>query len=110
MKNVMEIDGYKALIAFDPETNLFRGEFIDLNGGADFYAEDVKSLLREGKVSLKVFLEMCREDDVEPHKNYSGKLMVRLPVELHQKAAASAASSGKSLNSWLADVVAQASA
>ena len=110
MKNVMEINGYKALIAFDPDTNLFRGEFIDLNGGADFYAADVKSLQREGKVSLKVFLEMCNEDGVEPHKNYSGKLMVRLPAELHQRAALSAAAHGKSLNAWLSDVVAKASA
>lgn len=110
MKNLMEIDGFKATIAFDPEINLFRGEFIDLNGGADFYASDVKSLRREGKVSLKVFLDMCKEDGVEPRKSYSGKLMVRLPSELHQKAATSAASEGKSLNSWLADVVAQATA
>jgi predicted HicB family RNase H-like nuclease len=108
MKNVMDINGYKALIAFDPESNLFRGEFIDLNGGADFYAADVKSLQREGKISLKVFLDMCKEDGVEPRKNYSGKLMVRLPAELHQKAAVSAAATGKSLNAWLADVVAQA--
>lgn len=110
MKNVMEINGYKALIVFDPDTNLFRGEFIDLNGGADFYATDVESLHREGEISLKVFLDMCREDGVAPRKNYSGKLMVRLPAELHQRAAASAASNGKSLNAWLADVVAQASA
>lgn len=110
MKNVMEINGYKALIAFDPDTNLFRGEFIDLNGGADFYAANVKSLRREGATSLKVFLDMCREDGVEPRKSYSGKLMVRLPAELHERAAASAASKGKSLNAWLADVVAQAAA
>lgn len=110
MKNVMEINGYKALIAFDPDTNLFRGEFFDLNGGADFYAADVKSLQREGKVSLKVFLEMCNEDGVEPHKNYSGKLMVRLSADIHQRAALSAAAHGKSLNAWLSDVVAQASA
>ncbi|MDP2066818.1 MAG: type II toxin-antitoxin system HicB family antitoxin [Burkholderiaceae bacterium] len=106
----MDINGYKALIAFDPETNLFRGEFIDLNGGADFYAADVQSLRREGEVSLKVFLDMCHEDGVEPKKSYSGKLMVRLPAELHQRAAMSAASHGKSLNAWLADVVEQASA
>ena len=68
MKNVMEIDGYKALIAFDPDTNQYLGEFVDLNGGADFYAADVKSLKREGKVSLKVVLDMCREDGVEPRK------------------------------------------
>ena len=108
MKNVMEIDGYKALIAFDPDTNQFRGEFFDLNGGADFYAVDVKSLQREGRVSLKVFLEMCRENGVEPRKNYSGKLMVRLPATLHERAAVSAASQGKSLNAWFAEVVERA--
>lgn len=78
MKNVMEIDGYKALIAFDPDTSQFRGEYVNLNGGADFYAADLKSLKREGKISLKVFLDMCREDGIEPRKSYSGKLMVRL--------------------------------
>lgn len=108
MKNVMEINGYKALIAFDPDTNLFRGEFIELNGGADFHAADVESLNREGEISLKVFLDMCREDGVEPRKNYSGKLMVRLPTELHARAAISAAATGKSLNAWLADLVAHA--
>lgn len=110
MRNLMEIEGYKAVIAYDPQTNLFRGEFVDLNGGADFYAADVKSLQREGKRSLKVFLDMCREDKVEPRKSYSGKLMVRLPVEVHQRAAVSAASEGKSLNTWLAEVVGRASA
>ena len=69
MKNVMEIGGYKALIAFDSETSQFRGEFVDLNGGADFYAAGVKALQREGKISLKIFLNMCREDGVEPRKS-----------------------------------------
>jgi len=36
MKNVMEIDGYKALMAFDLDINQFRGEFVDLNGGRIF--------------------------------------------------------------------------
>jgi predicted HicB family RNase H-like nuclease len=80
MKNAMEINGYKALIAFDPDTNLFRGKFIDLNGGADFYAADVKSLQHEGKISLKVFLDMCSEDGVGPQKNYSGKLTALPPT------------------------------
>ena len=68
MKNAMEIDGYKALIAFVPDTKQFRGEFVDLNGGADFYGADVESLQREGKASLKVFLDVCSEDGVEPRK------------------------------------------
>ena len=68
MKNVMEIGGYKALIAFDPDTNQFRGEFVDLNGGADFYAVDVKSLQREGKLSLKVFSTCAVKTALRPAK------------------------------------------
>ena len=40
MKNIMQIDGCHAVINYDAEINLFRGEFINLNGGADFYALD----------------------------------------------------------------------
>ena len=69
MKNAMKIDGDKALIEFDADTSQFRGEFVDLNGGADFYAADVKSLQREGNISLKVFQDMCCEDGLEPRKS-----------------------------------------
>ena len=34
--NTMTINGYQAVIAFDPDIQLFRGEFVGLNGGADF--------------------------------------------------------------------------
>ena len=44
--NTMTINGYQAVIAFDPDIQLFRGEFVGLNGGADFYAADVAGLLR----------------------------------------------------------------
>ncbi len=63
---VMEINGYRAVVQYDPEIEMFRGEFIGLNGGADFYATDIEGVHREGEISLKVFFEMCREDGVEP--------------------------------------------
>ena len=44
MMNLMEIDGYRAIIKYDPEIEMFRGEFSNLNGGADFYADNIKSL------------------------------------------------------------------
>ena len=45
--NTMTINGYQAVIAFDPDIQMFRGEFVGLNGGADFYAKDVDGLRRE---------------------------------------------------------------
>lgn len=66
--NIMEINGFQAVIQYDSEIEMFRGEFINLNGGADFYAKDIEGLRKEGETSLRVFLEMCREDGVEPRK------------------------------------------
>ncbi|MYE16019.1 MAG: type II toxin-antitoxin system HicB family antitoxin [Gemmatimonadetes bacterium] len=105
MKNTMEIDGHRAIIQFDPDIDMFRGEFIGLNGGADFYARDVAGLRKEGTVSLKVFLEMCHEDGVEPRRSYSGRFNLRISPELHASAAAAAAAEGKSLNQWIASTL-----
>lgn len=63
--NIMEIKGYRAVVQDDPDIDMFRGEFVDLNGGADFYAKDIDSLRKEGEISLRVFLDMCQEDDTE---------------------------------------------
>jgi predicted HicB family RNase H-like nuclease len=101
MRNIMEIEGVKAVITYDPEISMFRGEFVGLNGSADFYATDVEGLKREGHASLKVFLDMCREDGVEPYKHFSGKFLVRIPPELHAEIAAAAEASGMSLNQWV---------
>lgn len=73
MNNMMEISGHRAVIQFDPEIGLFRGEFVGLNGGADFYADSVEGLRQEGETSLRIFLEMCAKKSVEPVKHYSGK-------------------------------------
>ncbi len=105
--NTMEIDGYKAVIQYDPEIEMFRGEFIGLNGGADFYATDIDGLRKEGKISLEAFLDMCREDGVEPRKEYSGKFNLRINPDLHAEVSARAMATGKSLNQWITDLINQ---
>lgn len=105
MINVLEINGHKAVVSFDPETGMFRGEFVGLNGGADFYAEDVAGLRREGKASLETFMEVCRERGIDPIRRFSGKFQVRLDESLHAKAVTAAAAQGKSLNQFVAEAI-----
>ena len=105
--NTMEINGYRAVIQYDPDIEMFRGEFIGLNGGADFYAKDIDGLRQEGEISLKVFLDMCQEEGVEPRKEYSGKFNLRVSPELHAEISARAAADGKSLNQWVVDMLDQ---
>lgn len=97
--NVMTLDGYSAKIEYDAELDLFRGEILGLNGGADFYGKNPKELRTEFKKSLQVFLEVCKEKGIEPRRNYSGKFNLRIPPELHEKLAITAQAEGKSINS-----------
>lgn len=106
MINIMKIDGYEAVINYDPDIEMFRGEFINLNGSADFYATDIAGLQKEGKLSLDMLLKMCREDGVEPKKSYSGKFNVRISPEQHESLALKAAATGKSINQVVVESIA----
>lgn len=106
--NTMTINGYQAVISYDSDIQMFRGEFVGLNGGADFYAKDVDGLRHEGEISLRVFLEACAEDGVDPRKHFSGKFSLRVDPGLHEAAATAAAAHGQSLNQWAAEAIRQA--
>lgn len=101
----MNIDGQQAVIVFDPEIDMFRGEFIGLNGGADFYASDVSGLHREGAISLRVFLDTCAAKGIEPRKHFSGKFVLRVDPAIHEAAALAAAAHGQSLNQWISEAI-----
>ena len=105
MKNIIEIDGHKAIVSFDPEIGMLRGEFVGLTGGADFYARDVDRLYQEGKTSLNVFLEMCKEKGLAPFRKFSGRFNIRLPPKMHEAAVVAAASENKSLNEWVTEAI-----
>jgi predicted HicB family RNase H-like nuclease len=96
--NVMTVEGYHARIEYDEELDLFRGEILGLNGGADFYGKNPKELRTEFKKSLQVFLDVCKEKSLEPRRNFSGKFNLRISPELHERLAIEAQAQGKSIN------------
>lgn len=105
--NTMELDGYHAKIEYDSDIDMFRGEILGLNGSADFYGSTPKELKTEFKNSLTVFLEVCREKNIEPRRHYSGKFNLRIPADLHEKIAIAAQASGKSINTLAQEALLQ---
>ena len=95
---VMTVDGFHAKIEYDPELDLFRGEILGINGGADFFGKTPKTLRAEFKRSLQIFLEVCKEKGIKPRRHYSGKFNLRISPELHEKLAIAAQVQGKSIN------------
>jgi predicted HicB family RNase H-like nuclease len=54
------------------------------------------------------YLETCVKIGREPQKPASGKLMLRVPPEVHAVALRAAALTGKSLNQWAAKIIKEA--
>lgn len=108
MQNIMMINEHKAIIQYGPELRMFRGEFMGLNGGADFYGDSIAALEREGVQSLQSFFEVCQENNIEPYKGFSGKFVTRIPSDLHEQVSTIATSHGMSLNQWVTDTLANA--
>ncbi|EGR0036481.1 MULTISPECIES: type II toxin-antitoxin system HicB family antitoxin [Vibrio] len=105
MINILEHKGVKALIAYDPDIEMFRGEILGLAGSADFYSEDVKGLKNELEISLNTYLEVCNERKMEPFKAYNGKISYRTNKDTHQKLELLAASHNMSINKILDKMV-----
>ena len=98
----MTLDGYKARIEYDSEIDMFRGEILNLNGGADFYGKNPNELREEFKNSLDVFLEICEEKGIPPLKE-EGKFHLEIPLYLHNKIAKQARAEGKNINQWVVE-------
>ena len=108
MKELMQIRGYTAVVDFDPDIEHFRGEFLGLRGGVEFYAPSRETLPREGERCLEIFLAMCAQDGVSPGRTFSGRIEVNIPPELHEHLACLAEASGLSFEDWLREYLKKA--
>lgn len=103
--NLMKLEGYKAAVSYDEELDTFRGKILGLSGGADFYGDTPAKLKAEFKKSLDEYLEVCKEEGINPHRTYSGKFNLRMPPALHEELAKKAESLNKSLNALAIDAL-----
>jgi len=103
--NVLKIDGHSAVICYDPDIDMFRGQFVGLNGGADFYATNISDLKREGACSLQTFLAVCKERGIPPEKQFSGTFNVRVGKKRHEALAITAAARGISMNALIEQAI-----
>ena len=102
---MMEYKGYMGKAEFDDEAGFFYGEVIGLRDIVTFRGSSVKELQKSFRESIDDYLAFCKRMNKAPDLPASGKLILRIPPELHSRAAAVAKSEGRSLNTWVADAV-----
>lgn len=106
--NTMSHGGYTARIEFDERDDIFVGRILGLRSIISFHGETVAQLRREFASAVKDYLRDCEEQGVEPEKTASGKLLLRVPPEVHSRALVAAQAKGKSLNQWATEALQRA--
>jgi predicted HicB family RNase H-like nuclease len=103
--NTMSFKGYTARIEYDERDNLFVGRILGIRSIISFHGENVAELRAEFEHAIKDYLAECKQEGVAPEKPASGKLLLRVPPEVHGRALVAAQAAGKSLNQWATEVL-----
>lgn len=96
----MTYRGYAARIEYSDEDQRLVGHIAGINDIVGFHGESVAELRAAFEEAVDDYLETCEKLGRAPQKPYSGKLMLRVPPEVHAAVAAAAEVSGKSINQW----------
>ncbi len=104
----MTYKGYAARIEYSDADHCLIGHIAGIRDVVGFHGASVAEVRAAFEGAVEDYLETCRAAGRPPQKPYSGKLMLRLPPEVHARAAMMAAAHGKSLNQWAAEVLANA--
>lgn len=107
--NTMTFRGYTARVEYDERDDIFVGRVLGLRSIISFHGRTVAELRRrEFTAAIKDYLADCEEQGISPEKPASGKLLLRVPPEVHSRALIKAQAMGKSLNQWATEALEQA--
>lgn len=100
--------GYAARIQYSDEDQCFVGHIAGIKDVIGFHGESVRELRAAFEEAVDDYLETCAKLNRSPQKPYSGKLMLRIPPDIHAAVAIAAQVNGKSINQWAAEKFADA--
>lgn len=104
---MLEYKGYRGHVEFDDEAGVFHGEVLDTRDVITFEGQSVDELTTALRESIDDYLENCAERGEKPEKPFSGRLMVRIPSNIHRKLYLEAKEKGKSLNQLIVEKLEQ---
>ena len=106
--NSMTHKGYTARVEYDERDNIFVGRVLGIRTMISFHGKTVDQLRKEFRSVVEDYVSDCKEQGVHPEKPASGKILLRVPPEVHGAALVAAKASGKSLNQWATEILQEA--
>lgn len=103
--NTMNYKNYAARIEYSEEDDCFIGHIAGINDVIGFHADSVTELHAAFEEAVDDYIESCAKLGRAPQKPYSGRILLRVSPEIHARVAIMAQAHGKSLNSWMKELL-----
>lgn len=108
MSNSLSHRGYTARVEFSPEDDAFVGHIVGIRDIVGFHGQTVDEIRTAFVEAVDDYIDTCAALGKDPDLPASGRLVLRLPVELHGRLRSAAQREGQSLNAFLVDQLAKA--
>jgi predicted HicB family RNase H-like nuclease len=103
--NPMMHRSYAARIEYSDEDACFIGRVAGIKPIITFHGDSVDEIRKAFQEAVDFYVETCSAKGEKPEKPFSGKIMARVPPELHARAKSMAEATGKSLNQFVEDAI-----
>ena len=103
--STMTCKGYAARIEYSEEDGCFVGHLARIRDIVGFDGNTVAQLKKRFHEAVDDYLWGYEQLGTLPNKPFSGRLLLRVPVNLHARASVAAKVTGMSLNQWLTRAV-----
>ena len=103
--DTMEHKGYRGSVRYSAEDRVLFGEVLGIDDLVNFEGADVDELEKAFHEAVDDYLALCEKLGRAPDREYSGRIPLRIDSALHRRVAIAADSESKSVNSWIADAL-----
>ncbi len=96
---------YTGTIEYSKDDNLLFGKVLGLKALISYEGNTGNELEENFKQAIEQYLIHCKENNLTPEKPFKGSFNVRIPTQLHQKAALLAMEAQISLNYFVTEAI-----
>jgi predicted HicB family RNase H-like nuclease len=105
MSQTLKYRGYDGSVLYSAEDRLLHGRILGIRDMVSFDGTGVKSIEKNFRGAVDEYLEFCKAEGKSPDVPFKGNFNVRVPQDLHQRAALYAEEHEVKLNAVVQDAL-----
>ena len=101
MTDYLRFKDYLATVSYSADDDVLYGKIFGINDLVTFEGTSVSGLKKAFHEAVNDYIDTCKELGKSPEKSYKGVFNVRVPADLHKKAALAATKNSITLNEFV---------